>query len=657
MTDPRNLLTAYKWDGLDDQTAITSPDTGVTSNTFDAAGNVASSTDARGNTTTYSYDALNRRTHALFADGTSTVWHYDQGANGIGRLTKIKDVTGSTSYSYDANGHVTQKIQTIGAVALTMTYGYDASGRLASITYPSGKQIAYAYDAAGRVSSVTKNAQTLVTGVTYLPFGRAMGWTEGNGASYLRAFDLDGRITGLALPAADNIALGYDAASRITGRTETGFPAESFTYNLLDSLHIYASGAATQTCAYDADGNRTGYATNATPPVSLTYNIDPASNRLLSIGGSSTESFTYDATGNMLSYSAPFADYSFSYDARNRQMEAFVGAIGTSFLINGLGQRIAQINVSVPEFFFVNDEAGHLIGKYDGGGNPLQETVWLGDLPVAVLSPAGRFYIAPDHLGAPHQITDASGAVVWQWNHDPFGNGDPSDPLGNFSYDLRFPGQFYDKSTKLHYNYFRDYDPRTGRYIESDLVGLRGGINTYAYVANRVTGLVDPEGTQPPVPPPSQSPYPLLTLPSALRAVQTPATLANSSRAAWGEPPEGTRGGTVIGIIEVINNWDEPKRDLLRAQEMLDALQDRKTIDEYFKNLNECNSLSPNGEAPYFVGRHDFIFPPENPPSEADQIVNPQERQFAVQIREYERLEFIAAHPELDWLLLSVWAK
>jgi YD repeat-containing protein len=107
--------------------------------------------------------------------------------------------------------------------------------------------------------------------------------------------------------------------------------------NTLDRLHVYASGAATHTYTYDANGNRTGFATNATPPVSLAYNIDTASNRLLGIGGSSKESFTYDATGNMLSYSAPFADYSFSYDARNRQTEAFVGAIGTSFLINVSG--------------------------------------------------------------------------------------------------------------------------------------------------------------------------------------------------------------------------------------------------------------------------------------------------------------------------------
>jgi YD repeat-containing protein len=72
---------------------------------------------------------------------------------------------------------------------------------------------------------------------------------------------------------------------------------------------------------------------------------------LAGIGGSWAGSFTYDAAGNMLSYSTPYSDYSFAYDARNRQTEAFVGAIGTSWLINGLGQRIAQINVSVPEFF------------------------------------------------------------------------------------------------------------------------------------------------------------------------------------------------------------------------------------------------------------------------------------------------------------------
>jgi RHS repeat-associated protein len=120
----------------------------------------------------------------------------------------------------------------------------------------------------------------------------------------------------------------------------------------------------------------------------------------------------------------------------------------------------------------------------------------------SVNQPGTRFYIAPDHLGAPHQITDASGAAAWLWNHDPFGTGDAT---GAFGYELRFPGQFFDQSTKLHYNYFRDYDPGTGAYIESDPIGLQGGVNTFADVGGNPINLIDPAGDagshpQPPAP-------------------------------------------------------------------------------------------------------------------------------------------------------------
>lgn len=516
VTDPRNLQTAYGWDGLDDQTSIASPDTGATAKTYDAAGNVLTSTDARGKTTTYSYDALNWRTKASFADGTSVAWQYDQGAYGVDRLSTITDATGSTSYSYDANGHVTGKRQIIGSATLTTLYAYDSGGRLASVTYPSGNQLNYFYDAAGRVSHIGAGAQPLVTNITYSPFGGATGWTTGDGATYGRSYDQDGRVAffSLSLGAATYTrTLTYDAASRITGMTGPGATTKSLAYDALDRLTGYTEGAVTQAYSYDANGNRMSYsATN--PSVSLTYGYDTASNRLLSVSGSSSESYNYDASGDILSHATPAADYAFAFDAKNRLAQATVGAIPTVYGVNGLGQRVSKGNASLQggKTIFAYDEAGHLIGEYDATGHAqAKETVWLGDLPLARLTSVGRLarsspppvmdFIVPDHLGSPMALVGATAlsprnpSIEWAFDPDPFGNGAPrgAQPGGGNGrgFNLRFPGQYADAETGLNYNYFRDYDPKTGRYIESDPIGLKGGINTYAYVGGNPINRVD----------------------------------------------------------------------------------------------------------------------------------------------------------------------
>jgi len=115
------------------------------------------------------------------------------------------------------------------------------------------------------------------------------------------------------------------------------------------------------------------------------------------------------------------------------------------------------------------------------------------------VSPAQQLYfIHPDHLNTPRLITNAAQQVVWRWdNDDPFGNNPPNENpsgLGQFTCNLRMPGQYYDKETNLHYNYFRDYDPAIGRYIQSDPIGLAGGINTYAYVGGNPLSRIDPTG-------------------------------------------------------------------------------------------------------------------------------------------------------------------
>jgi RHS repeat-associated protein len=500
VTDPRGLATSYAYDGLNDVTSLNSPDTGLTARTYDAAGNVVASKDARARTTTYTYDGLNRVTQAAFADGTAILYQYDQGANGVGRLTAMTDPSGTTRWAYDIHGRVTEKDQTSGGLTRTTSRTYNAvTGQLANTIYPSGSTIVFSYDANGRIGAIGYHrrridpARPLLSQIAYQPFGPASSWLTGNGASYSRTFDQDGRIAQLVLPSGNTSRLGYDAASRITGIAETGLPAKAFGYDALDRIVNYASGTTTQTYAYDASGNRTGF-TEKQPPfvnAALTYRYDKASNRLLAIGGSWNERFAYDANGNMTSHTLPFSHYTYAYDTRNRRTQTFVGAVPTTDVLNGLGQRTSQIYRGAVQQF-VYDEAGHLTGSYNQATAATEETVWLGDLPVAVLSAVGeQRYIAPDHLGAPHEITNATGQVVWQWDHDPFGNGQPS---GTFSYGLRFPGQFYDQSAGLHYNYFRDYDPRTGRYIQSDPIGLLGGINTYGYARQSPLDYLDRSG-------------------------------------------------------------------------------------------------------------------------------------------------------------------
>ncbi len=130
----------------------------------------------------------------------------------------------------------------------------------------------------------------------------------------------------------------------------------------------------------------------------------------------------------------------------------------------------------------------------------------MGDIPVATLRPSGAtvavYYVHTDQLNTPRAVTRPSDNVqMWTWFADPFGttaaNSNPAG-AGTFTYNLRFPGQIFDGQAGLHQNYFRDYDPATGRYIESDPIGLAGSSSSiYSYVDGAALGFIDPMGLAP----------------------------------------------------------------------------------------------------------------------------------------------------------------
>ena len=111
---------------------------------------------------------------------------------------------------------------------------------------------------------------------------------------------------------------------------------------------------------------------------------------------------------------------------------------------------------------------------------------------------ATLYFVQVDHLNTPRLVANSSGATVWRWDQqEPFGVNAPDEnpsSLGAFEFPLRFAGQYADKETNLHYNYFRDYDAGVGRYVQSDSIGLGGGLNTYAYVSSGPLISIDPMG-------------------------------------------------------------------------------------------------------------------------------------------------------------------
>jgi RHS repeat-associated protein len=179
-----------------------------------------------------------------------------------------------------------------------------------------------------------------------------------------------------------------------------------------------------------------------------------------------------------------------TFDGAGRLATSVWGTVSASYQYNAFGQRVRKtVNGVVTRFVYGLD--GKLLGEYDAAGQPLREYVWLNDTPVAVLVYSGQTYqsywIQADHLDTPREVHNGQGQVVWRWEGEPFGNSPPDENpsgLGTFSLNLRFPGQYLDQESNLHYNYYRDYDPLTGRYVESDPIGLDGGINPYAYVGS-----------------------------------------------------------------------------------------------------------------------------------------------------------------------------
>lgn len=497
-------------------------------------------TDARGKVTTLTYDPGDRLTGVSYPTGTATVLEYDGGLSPTpqtkGALTKVTDDSGQASYAYDTAGRVTSKTQITNGKTFVATYAYGTTGsaidKVVGMTYPSGSRVNYAYDAQGAVTAVTvnpvnANGAGVNTGVTTGVLSgiatnadlNVTGWTWQDGSTQAMTYNSFGILsgynmgfaTGTGTAAGEARTIVRDNAGRITGYTHTNngasVPAldQSFSYDNLNRMLSTTLGGVTSSYSFDATGNRT---TKVVGGTTYTNTLSATSNREVSVqdvGG--TFSVVYDAAGNVTSDGVN----TYAYSDRGRMASVTTAGGTVSYLYNAADQRVGKTGTQVPTgaAYFVYNEGGQLLGEYDANGAPIYETVYLGSLPVGVMKQTGTaggnniavslYSVHADHLGAPRIVTRQSDkAIVWRWDSaESYGGSAPNqDPnaLGAFVFNQRFPGQVFDAETGLFQNMRREYNPRIGRYMQSDPIGLGGGVNTYEYVAGNPVQMVDPNG-------------------------------------------------------------------------------------------------------------------------------------------------------------------
>ncbi|MCG7542768.1 RHS domain-containing protein [Pseudoalteromonas sp. MM17-2] len=349
---------------------------------------------------------------------------------------------------------------------------------------PSGREVNLTRNTHGLITGITETkagkTQILLTSASYVPFGQAKSFDSGNGKTTTRVHNLNGQLTSIMVNDVYQNAIGYNGDSTITTLTSALNPTSNQTYNYdeLDHLTGATGSYGTIVYSYDSVSNRITKTDNGTES-SLGY-LTP-SNQLDS-------PFIHDANGNRTRGDKR----SFTYGEHNRLTEVTndENGIKTTYLYNGLGQRVKKSNV-FGDIYFLYDEQGLLIAEASDEGKVTKEYIYYESQPL-VMDAIDTYYYHNDHLGTPQALTDNTASIVWKANYTPFGETDIT--IETVTNNLRFAGQYYDEESGLHYNYFRDYDPELGRYIQSDPIGLAGGINTYGYAYQNPVMNIDPTG-------------------------------------------------------------------------------------------------------------------------------------------------------------------
>jgi RHS repeat-associated protein len=466
----------------------------------------------------YTYDSLGK---VLSATGVT----YDSDGVEIARS--------SVSFTYDALGRKLSETTNYGLFSKTNSYTYNPNGSLASYTGPDGITYSYAYDEANRLTSINIPGNGNVVYNSYR-WNSPLQMTLPGGAKI--NYDHDGLMRATGIEARDpfgnlisKLEYEYNSEGNITVKNTESFNVD----------YVYDSSSSLTTVSVTP--NETN-APNEPVPLNETFTYDSLGNRIRD--NNSTENWIYNSDNQLIS--TPQATY--AYDFNGNMTRKTVGGVSTFYIWNVKGQlvevkegvtldnsttiatytydpfgrRISKMFNGTKAYFFYNN--WKLCGEYAENGDELRSYVYASNsaesfliidenihsenenelhsqassqssmAPLFIRQNGEYYYYLNDHLGTPQKIISSSGRIVWSVMYSAFGRLTAVKEIEN---NIRFPGQYFDDETGLHYNLFRYYDSDTGRYISADPAGIDGGLNLYAYVYNNPISNFDNYGLCP----------------------------------------------------------------------------------------------------------------------------------------------------------------
>jgi len=315
-------------------------------------------------------------------------------------------------------------------------------------------------------------------GAGHKPFGPLSGFDLGNGIEVRKTFDQDYRLTALTADGVMDLSYIHYLNGMIREITDNLDPARSqyFTYDNLGRLKTANGVYGRMAWTYDNVGNRLTETRNG---ITESYTYKTGTNIIESVDGALDKTFTHDDDGNI-------------HTALIQKTSASP-SVTADYMYTSDGLRLRKTAGGTVVLYHY-DFAGNLIGESGIGGENFKAYVYFAGTRVATVAADGSVcYYHNNHLETPVSMTDGSGNVVWKADYKPFGKAEVSS-ASTVVNDFRFPGQYYDSETGLHYNWNRYYDPSIGRYLTADPIGLLGGVNLYSYVEGNPINSIDPHG-------------------------------------------------------------------------------------------------------------------------------------------------------------------